>query len=108
MDGWKTKAGGLTLMATGAAMLLTGIAELITEVVSGTLIFQPGMQKVIEGGIAVGLGFASLGIGHKLDKNTEAVKSTTNAVVENTEAVKTDTSSTTLKLKAVGIGKEIK
>jgi len=61
MTGWKTKLGGIALILTGAGMIATGVAN--------------GNFDVVTQGLALaGGGLTALGLGHKIDKNTQAVK----------------------------------
>lgn len=66
MGGWKTWAGSILAISTGIGMVAK-------EVVDGTFDFG----KITTGIGMVAGGLAALGIGHKVDKNTEAVKENT-------------------------------
>lgn len=58
MTGWKTWAGGIGLILTGAGTILTSFDF-------ETMTFGPGLN---EGLALIGTGFAALGIGHKIEK----------------------------------------
>lgn len=63
MNGWKTKAAGIGAILGGAALAISGL-------VGDKFDFESIKQGVA--GIVAGLGM--LGLGHKLDKNTAALK----------------------------------
>lgn len=74
MKGWKTWAGGLVLILPGLAEILFGAGILINEVVNGTFSTDAGIGHIKTGSLGVGAGLAAIGVGHKIEKHTEAVK----------------------------------
>ena len=63
MKGWKTLAGGIGLIASGIGLIAK-------EIVEGTFNYE----AIMNGVSLIGAGFAAIGLGHKIQKNTEAVK----------------------------------
>ena len=57
MTGWKTKAGGIGLILSGAGSVIGGF---VADPMNGDMI--------IAGIGLIGAGFAALGIGHKIEK----------------------------------------
>jgi hypothetical protein len=55
MTGWKTKLGGVSMILTGLGLVIKGVVE--TE-----------GDSITEGISLLGMGFAALGIGHKIEK----------------------------------------
>jgi len=78
LDGYKTLLGGILAVLTGSAMALTGAAGLIAGFVDPTGPYAMDPLKAwtaITTGLATAAGGLSvMGIGHKLEKNTQAVK----------------------------------
>lgn len=61
MKGWKTWAGGLGQIATGAGILFNCIQKLIAgDILTG--------EEVAGGFILIFTGFTTIGIGHKIEK----------------------------------------
>ena len=63
MNGWKTKASGVGAILSGVALLISGLA-------GPTFNFD----AIQQGALTVIAGLGVLGIGHKLSKLTDAVK----------------------------------
>lgn len=62
LGGWKTKAGGILGILTGATMI-------VAELANGSFDFD----KMLQGFGVISAGFAVLGLGGKVEKNTAAV-----------------------------------
>lgn len=62
MRGWKTKLGGIAVILSGLAYAING---LLTN----------DFTAMLQGFAAAGGGLGAIGLGHKVDKNTEAIKS---------------------------------
>lgn len=86
LSGYKNQIGGIGL-------ILTGIGAIITALTGGIRIMFPtitelpemDMKTVIEtftgGTVSVSLGFATLGIGHKMEKQKAAIIEQTQAIL---------------------------
>lgn len=55
MTGWKTKVGGIGMILTGAGMVASGLVD-------------GDFERIVEGITLAAAGFATLGIGHKIEK----------------------------------------
>ena len=55
MKGWKTKLGGVSMIRTGLGLAIKGLVE------------GEG-DSITEGISLLGMGFAAIGIGHKIEK----------------------------------------
>ena len=81
IDGWKTKAGAIVKIFTGGAAVLAALAALITHFVNPDAPNGIGLDAfaiaALAGIFMIGDGIAALGLGHKLDKNTAAIKENT-------------------------------
>lgn len=56
MSGWKTWAGGIALILSGAALGIVGVTQ------------DFDMTKMAAGVAMIGKGLADIGIGHKIEK----------------------------------------
>lgn len=96
LSGWKTYCAAAVLILTGLATIETGIAGGIqhySDPSSPTALDTDQMLATFtKGALAIGSGLGLIGIGHKLDKNTTAIKDNTVAVQDvapvNPNAVK--------------------
>lgn len=80
MKGWVTWLGAAVGLLSGLGAIATGAAGMLAHYVNpaSSVAMQPdAAMAMIQGGfIAVTTSVVAIGIGRKLDKNTEAVKET--------------------------------
>lgn len=96
LDGYKTKIGGAGLILTGIGTVIVAITMALRLMFPDLTSFPEAdvttMLKTGGAGIAsISIGFSTIGLGHKVDKNTVAVKAQVKTVdQEIDEYVKKD------------------
>lgn len=92
LNGWKTYAGGIVQMLTGAGLILSAIAAMITKVVDPDnpigMTLEVGGAAVLAGAYMFGKGLEAFGMAHKSEKQTAAIEDQTVEIKKQTAAAK--------------------